>query len=85
VGNYDGWQLPDQPMKLNAQTGYWEHTVQLTEGEYQYQYVRRINGETMPVGGVFSYADIIPPVASLVYFNDPEKYIYRLLNVNIVP
>ncbi|MGM0589281.1 MAG: type IX secretion system plug protein domain-containing protein [Bacteroidota bacterium] len=85
VGNYDGWQLPDQPMKLNAQTGYLEHTVQLTEGEYQYQYVRRINGETIPVGGVFSYADIIPPVASLVYFNDPEKYIYRLLNVNIVP
>jgi hypothetical protein len=83
LGNFNGWSMPDQPMTYNASTGYWEQTVTIPEGQYQYQYMRLVGGKLKPIVGAYSYADIPTPFAAQVYYQDPNLFLYRLLNVAV--
>jgi 1,4-alpha-glucan branching enzyme len=84
VGNFNGWQLPTDPMQYNPNTGFWEQTIRVPEGVYQYQYMRRVNGELEPIVGAYSYADIPTSFSTQIYYKDPELYLYRLLQVGLI-
>ncbi|MDR8390398.1 DUF5103 domain-containing protein [Aliifodinibius sp. S!AR15-10] len=83
VGDFNSWTINElNKMSFNLNSGLWESTAFIKQGEYAYKYVtiegNRINDLALDRSFTYRSQEYI----TLIYFRDPTRHYDRLLKVD---
>lgn len=83
VGDFNNWSIhPEQKMNYDASKSLWKGNAFIKSGQYAYKYATVKNGtiNDLKLDNAFSYSRNV--YTTLVYFNDPNEYLYRLVHLD---
>ena len=83
TGGFSNWQLQERHrMKYDASSDRWEGSAIMKEGVYAYKYVLVEGGRMNDTALDDLFSRTQQEYHALVYFRDPDRFYYRLLQVH---
>lgn len=83
VGDFNNWTLrPSNRLTFDDSTGYWTANAFIKQGTYSYKYVQVKNGRILDLSLDDRFTKSRQEYTTFVYFRDPNRFYYRLLQVN---